>query len=98
MKATPSVLRGLQIVADAGDQGIRPREFARAMWPDSPGWQRSSRSGPNGTHRGGGMYLTGGAFLGRLERAGLTYHARNYEYDTSHAITQAGLKFLEENR
>lgn len=97
LKPTPSVLKGLQIVTDAGDDGIRPREFARLMWPDSPGWQRYAKAG-YGAHRGGGMYRTGGAFLARLHHAGLTRHTYNYQYDTAHAITPAGREFLEANR
>lgn len=94
MKPTPSVLKGLRIVEQAGDLGIRPREFARAMWPDSPGWNRYVRSGPNGAHLGGGMYPAGGAFLGRLRNAGLTRRTQNGRYDTAHAITPAGREFL----
>jgi hypothetical protein len=44
------------------------------------------------------MYLTGGAFLGRLYNAGLTHHTMSYQYDTGHALTEAGKKMLEENR
>lgn len=95
IKATPAVLKGLQIIAD--HPGIRPREFAKKMWPDSPGWKRHSRSGPNGAHQGGGMYLTGGAFMGRLNNAGLTVHTYAHRFDTGHELTDAGRKMLEDN-
>jgi hypothetical protein len=91
---SPARLRALRIIAD--EPGIRPREFAKKMWPDSDGWKRHSRSGPKGAHRGGGMYLTGGAFLGRLNNDGLTYHTNTYQYDTGHALTTAGERALEE--
>ena len=96
VRPTPSVLKALRVVAD--NPGIRPREFAKAMWPDSPGWERSARSGPNGSHQGGGMYPAGGAFLGRLALAGLTRRTHSHEYDTGHAITPAGQAMLDAAR
>jgi len=88
--------RALLILQGQGEQGIRPREFAKAMWPDSPGWQRSVKCGPNGSHRGGGMYTTGGAYLARLVRAG--WARKNYRdtYDTSVSITTAGEQALRD--
>lgn len=59
----------LRVVRDR--PGVFPREFARALWPDAPGWRVSVKCGPNGSHRGGQMYQAGGAYLGRLARVGL---------------------------
>lgn len=61
--------QALQIVRDQGS--LAPREFARQMWPDSPGWRRVSKCGPYGSTRGGGMCLAGGSYLGKLRRASL---------------------------
>lgn len=69
MKLTPSQVRALEIVEKAGV--VRPREFAKAMWPESEGWRRHSRCGPNGVHQGGGMYLAGGGYLGKLSQLGV---------------------------
>lgn len=95
MTITPATLKSLQVLADH-PQGIRPREFAHVRWPDSDGWQRSSRAGANGSHRGGGMYLTAGGHLGKLVNAGLA--ARNYRdpLDTSVSITEAGRQALKD--
>lgn len=65
---SPKARQALQIVRDHGP--IQPREFARKMWPSSEGWKRHHNCGPNGSHQGGGMYLTGGSYLGKLRRKG----------------------------
>lgn len=93
MKPSPAVIKALHIVKDNYD--IRPREFAKKMWPDSPGWQRSSRSGESGSHRGGGMYLAGGAYLGKLYNAGLLY-VNFHQYGHGYSISQDGHKMLDE--
>jgi hypothetical protein len=51
-------------------QPIAPREFARKMWPDSPGWKRHYKVN-NGVAQGRGMWLAGGSYLQRLTRDGL---------------------------
>jgi len=65
---TPNQIRALEVVKKAGI--IRPTAFARAMWPESQGWRRHTRCGPKGVHRGGGMSLAGGGYLGKLARLG----------------------------
>jgi len=47
-----------------------PSEFAKEMWPNSEGWQRVQNVG-HGAHRGAGMFLAGGSFLGKLRSQGL---------------------------
>lgn len=86
---TPSRRRALEILRDHGP--IRPREFARVMWPDSPGWNFPAKSGPRGTHRGGGMYLAAGGLLGKLRREGLSSR------DTliGHTLSPTGREALE---
>jgi len=68
---TEPQVKALTILQNHGP--LRPREFARLMWPDSPGWQRHARCGPNGSHKGGGMYLAAGGYLGKLARKGWIY-------------------------
>lgn len=65
---TRAQANALRIIRDHGP--LRPREFAQFMWPDSDGWRRSARCGANGSHRGGGMHLAGGGYLGKLRRQG----------------------------
>lgn len=91
MKPTASVIRALKVVKANPD--IRPREFARKMWPDSDGWNRSARSGEKGSHRGGGMYLAGGGYLGKLYNAGLLY-VNFHQYGHGYSISPEGRKML----
>jgi hypothetical protein len=44
--------KALEILNDG--EAYAPRDFARAMWPDSPAWTRRSR-GQRGTNRSGAM-------------------------------------------
>ena len=73
-----TVVRALVILRDHGP--LRPREFAELMWPDSEGWLRYAKCGPYGSHKGGGMYLAGGGFLGRLRVKGLVEYGLNGSY------------------
>jgi hypothetical protein len=92
---TPAQRRALEIL-EAHPDGIRGREFARAFFPaDSPGWRHPTKSGPKGTHRGGIMYLAGGAYLGKLGRKGWT---RYLGWDKGHALSATGAKTLADAR
>lgn len=93
MKLTASQRRALEVIREwwtVYRKEIRPREFARRMWPDSPRWQVHVKCGPNGSHRGGGMYLAGGGYLGKLARLGLISRGRD-----GYALSSAGDKALE---
>lgn len=92
MKLTVSQQRALTILRDHGP--LRPREFAKHMWPDSTGWHRSAKCGPNGSHRGGGMYRAGGAYLGKLRARGWVWWAPLPS--TAHVLTADGRRALEQ--
>jgi len=98
MKATPSQLKALHILKEHGP--IRPREFARLMWPDSEGWRRSTKCGPNGSTRGGGMCLAGGGYLGKLYHKGWSKEVYS-QYDPTrslgYSLTEEGWQALEED-
>jgi len=64
MKLTEPQKRALRILRDHGP--LRPREFARLMWPDSPGWNRLHNCGPYGASYGTMMPMCGGAYLAKL--------------------------------
>jgi hypothetical protein len=67
---TPGVKKALRIFLEHGS--LTPAQFARRYFPvDHPGWQRHCKCGPKGTHRGGGLVLWAGGFIGKLRRAGL---------------------------
>jgi len=90
---TDAQVKALAIIRDHGP--LRPREFARLMWPDSDGWRRHSRSGPNGSCKGGGMHLAGGAYLAKLNHLGLVYfHIRNRN---GYSLSTLGKVSLEES-
>jgi len=93
---TPARLRALTIVRDYGP--IRPREFARKMWPDSPRWKSHTKCGNHGVSRGGGMSLAGGGFLGKLYRDGLVNRKYNDTFRSlgGYYLTDKGHKALEE--
>lgn len=95
MKAT---IRALQIIRD-NENIHRPTDFARAMWPDSEGWKRVGKIG-HGSHRGVGMILAGGGFLGKLVTQGLIIASLNVEYrryDHNYYLTSEGRKLLGED-
>lgn len=77
---TPAVRRTLEIIVEAGPEGIRPGRFAERYFPkDHPGWERMVRCGPKGVHAGGGMTLWAAGWLGQLRKKGLvgqTYNTR----------------------
>lgn len=75
-RAVLNVLEGsgaIYIEADTR-KGMRPREVARKVWPDDPGWRRRTAgrgaSSFNGC-LGGTMPLRAGRVLANLERKGL---------------------------
>jgi len=70
IKAPLKTLMAL-VVLHKAEKPLSPRAFAKLMWPDSPGWRRSARCGPNGVSRGGGMNLAAGGLLGKLAKQGL---------------------------
>lgn len=66
---TPAQIKALQIIEA---HTIRsPTQFARLMWPDAEAWSNTSKCGPHGSSRGGGMRMAGGAYLGKLRKAKL---------------------------
>ena len=91
--------KALQILRDHGP--IQPREFAKKMWPDSPCWRHHIKCGPSGSHRGGGMYLAAGGYLGKLGRRGWAKPKYKFLYwdkfstNIGHILTDAGRAALE---
>lgn len=81
-------MRALRILADAGPDGLTPAQFAERMWPDSPRWQTVYHVG-NGAARGVAVNRSGGAYLGRLRRDGLTAQAER-DGHWRHTLTAAG--------
>lgn len=74
-KMTPFREKALAILRAHGP--LRPKAFARLMWPNSPLWKSHTRCGANGVCLGGGMVLAGGGHLGRLRAAGLAIEVRD---------------------
>lgn len=96
MKPNPFLFQVLQALADAEDKGrfSTPKWIADEVFPkDHPGWQRSCKCGPYGSHRGSGLVMMMGGYLGKLRKAGLVdrYHGKN-------TLTSAGRKMLKEKK
>lgn len=53
--------------------GLRARQFAEFMWPESNMHRRFSNQG-HGAHRGKAAWLCGGSYLGRLRVLGFVKH------------------------
>ena len=92
-------VHALMILRDHGP--LTPREFARLMWPDAPGWRASSNCGPNGAATGMGMPRAGGGYLGKPRKIGLvsTSHVAGQgrlRTRVMYELTNAGLKALME--
>ena len=83
---TETTRRALEIIRS--HRITAPRQFARFMWPDNPGWSRTTRAGV----RGGGMALAGGGYLGKLRKRGLITGGYN---DIPIALTEKGRVALE---
>ena len=76
---TETMVEALRIIRD--HEIDSPRQFALFMWPDAAGWNRLGKCG-QGTTRGGGMNLAGGAYLGKLKKRGLIYRYQERFYLT----------------
>jgi hypothetical protein len=93
---TLTTVRALRIIRD--HEITMPKQFAKLMWPDSDGWETHVKCGPHGSHRGGGMYLAAGGYLGKLEQRGLIKCHVAWGYTTrfrSFELTTAGKEALE---
>ena len=92
---TKKQIRALTIIAAVEE--IRPARFAEWMWPNSPGWTRVAKCG-HGSHRGGGMYLAAGGYLGKLRRKGWLWHGfyDHFSYRLSDEGRRALLNHIKE--
>lgn len=97
---TEAQRRALTIVQDYCEKyrhPIRPREFSKLMWPDSEGHHHHTKCGNHGSTHGGGMWLAGGGYLGKLRHAGLLLYSGG-SYDSGYMISAKGREALmEEN-
>lgn len=92
---TKSQAKALRILKEY-DEPIRPREFARRMWPDSECWTHWTKCGNKGVSRGGGMSLAGGGYLGKLMKRGWVYSHYSQIYGLSYALSIAGRAVMRE--
>ena len=73
---------------------VKPKRFAKLAWPSSPKWETLRRCGKSGVHKGMGMYVAAGQYLGRLAKKG---YLEKDKKTGKYMITEAGANFLEEN-
>lgn len=98
MALTEAQHRALEIFSEHGP--LMPKDFAKKMWPDSDGWHRHAKCGPHGVHRGGGMYIAAGGYIGKLCRKGWVEFTRNRRFDyylNEYGITQEGRRVLRDD-
>lgn len=96
VKATPTLLRALGILAKRSD-GVIAAEFAQIMWPDSGGWRRSCHRGKRGTQQGACMWLKAGQWLHQLRRKGIVQERHRLLGEQSHwQLTAKGTAVLRE--
>ena len=93
--ATETQLRALQIIRS--NEIERPGHFARLMWPDAEAWQRPAKCGNHGVSKGGGMRMAGGAYLGKLQKAGLVEWYTTWPNRRLYRLTPAGESQLSSN-
>lgn len=84
--------RALRILYEHGP--LHPREFARFMWPDSPGWKVHHNCG-YGVSAGSMMAMAGGGYLGKLHHRGWVapkYHWNRHGelWLDGHVLTDVG--------
>lgn len=92
---TDNQVRALKILLKSPDP-VYPALFARKMWPDSEGHQRSHKVGRKGASRGAGMAIAAGGYLGKLRAAGLTdWRVARYGFQHYHYVTEYGKRLLD---
>lgn len=99
-KITESLLRALraiQTLHSQRNQGVQARQLARELWPDSPGWSRTSNCGKNGAMRGKGPTFAATALLRRLSRLGLVRNRTNDNFISQYFLTDEGLAALKDS-
>lgn len=99
-KLTSFQIKALKVIREHGP--IRPREFAKHMWPNSDGWRRSMTVGrnANGSVRGAGMCLAGGGYLGKLAQKNFVRRKWSFiisGYFLGYELTLEGQKILDEH-
>lgn len=96
--------RALEVLAqhthptDPDVPSIAARQVAKALWPDSPGWERRTRR-YGGANRngavGGTMPMKAGTLLGRLVRLGVADEYLTEVLQPRWTITTRGRQWLE---
>lgn len=93
-KVSETTIRALRIIRD--NTIAMPKEFAKLMWPNSIKWTNVTKCG-DGVHRGGGMYIAAGGYLGKLRHRGLImvgHYNIGGHYDNFY-LTERGERVLE---
>lgn len=102
MNITEPQMRTLKVLAELVDEPVgpaqrrrgpvHPRMVAKALWPDSPGWEKRSRRGStrSGGALGATMPMKAGGLLNRLFAHGLVW-----EEDGAWTISSKGRALLD---
>lgn len=102
LRPSPFLIRVLNAVEEADSKGgfTSPAWIANAVFPDDhPGWTRSCKCGPYGSHRGSGLVMMMGGYLGKLKRADPPLVESWYRgSDRGHRLTAEGRAMLKVNK
>lgn len=83
---TKTEIKAIKILDVEYGRELSARQFAEEMWPDSPGWDKSTNNS-YGAQRGKGMWLAAGGYLRKLQRKGLVtanYDSASTKWRASH--------------
>ena len=87
--------KALRIIGDAGYDGYTGRSLAQALWPDSPAWEKTTRSRPgfNGS-KGGTMPMKGARAARELNDLGLVWIRYTSHHQPIFYLSTRGEKLL----
>lgn len=88
-------MRALAAISDAGDRGHTGRSLARVLWPDSPAWEKTTRSRPGFQgSRGGTMPMKGARAARELADRGLVWIELTRHHQPIFTVSPRGRKLL----
>lgn len=88
-------IRTLRAIHDHGERGATGRSLAHALWPDSPAWEKTTRSRPGFQgSRGGTMPMKGARAARELNDLGLVWIEYTSHHQPFFTLSPRGEKVL----
>lgn len=86
----------LEGIAEFGDRGATGRQLAQKLWPDSPAWEKTTRSRPGFQgSKGGTMPMKGARAARALADLGLVLVEYNDVHQPFFSLSTAGKRALD---